>query len=741
MAASKAIGFLNFKFGADLSGFERAMKKAQKGLKKFGKSVEATGRNMTFGLTVPILSMGAAALKFGSDLQETDSKFNQVFASIQTQAQATAKVFQDSFGLSELAAKQLLSDTGDLLVGFGFTEKSALELSRQVNELAVDLASFTNFEGGAEGASKALRSALVGETESAKKLGIVIRQGTKEYKDRTAAIMKEQGVSIIQAKALNNLEIATAQSQKAIGDFSRTSGDFANQLRIMKGDLVDVASEMGMKLIPFAQAALDKFKKLIHWFKGLSSATKDSIIKWGLILAAIGPVLIIVGKMSIGISALSVAFGKLRKTLIANPWLLAAAAIVIAAKAIYDYTTAVDGAEKASQSLFDLNVNAQVQAKEEERLLKSNLAIARDKTLSDNSRKKAITVLNNKLVGLNETLNLQNIAETNVTGAIDKHTEAMIHQAKVAGTTDLITETFNKLTKATLDAGAAFDDLSWWEQFGEADKVLKAQLFGGKSREEAMKEQGKEISKKYIEGLTEELAKYESFAKELTLEAPEGFEEYMAKLASAGNLMTDVITPTEELTTATVGYSRELDPIIKGMEEYAKKFPLVTAGASKFSVELFRLIEAQKQFNGTIILFKDIMFTSMMDAANSQESFFSSFIENMKQAIKQLLVQLAVMTAINILLGGSTMTIGKAFSAAKLDILGFADGGIISGPTVGLMGEYPGAASNPEVVAPLDKLKSMMGTGNQNIIVEGRLVGNDIYLSNERTKFNRNRTV
>ena len=256
-----------------------------------------------------------------------------------------------------------------------------------------------------------------------------------------------------------------------------------------------------------------------------------------------------------------------------------------------------------------------------------------------------------------------------------------------------------------------------------------------------MKEQGKEISKKYIEGLTEELAKYESFAKDLALEAPEGFEEYMAKLASAGNLMTDVITPTEELTTATVGYSRELDPIIKGMEEYAKKFPLVTAGASKFSVELFRLIEAQKQFNGTIILFKDIMFTSMMDAANSQESFFSSFIENMKQAIKQLLVQLAVMTAINILLGGSTMTIGKAFSAAKLDILGFADGGIISGPTVGLMGEYPGAASNPEVVAPLDKLKSMMGTGNQNIIVEGRLVGNDIYLSNERTKFNRNRTV
>ena len=87
------------------------------------------------------------------------------------------------------------------------------------------------------------------------------------------------------------------------------------------------------------------------------------------------------------------------------------------------------------------------------------------------------------------------------------------------------------------------------------------------------------------------------------------------------------------------------------------------------------------------------------------------------------------------------ITLIRDYNDQKEMIPAFADGGIISGPTVGLMGEYPGAASNPEVVAPLDKLKSMMGTGEQNIIVEGRLVGNDIYLSNERTKFNRNRTV
>jgi hypothetical protein len=55
----------------------------------------------------------------------------------------------------------------------------------------------------------------------------------------------------------------------------------------------------------------------------------------------------------------------------------------------------------------------------------------------------------------------------------------------------------------------------------------------------------------------------------------------------------------------------------------------------------------------------------------------------------------------------------------KGDVKKFADGGIISGPTMGLMGEYPGAKSNPEVVAPLDKLKDMMGGGGGSFVLRG----------------------
>jgi hypothetical protein len=61
----------------------------------------------------------------------------------------------------------------------------------------------------------------------------------------------------------------------------------------------------------------------------------------------------------------------------------------------------------------------------------------------------------------------------------------------------------------------------------------------------------------------------------------------------------------------------------------------------------------------------------------------------------------------------------------------FANGGIVSGPTMGLVGEYPGAQNNPEVIAPLDKLKSMIGGGGGGTFV---LRGQDLLLATNRAQ-------
>jgi len=74
----------------------------------------------------------------------------------------------------------------------------------------------------------------------------------------------------------------------------------------------------------------------------------------------------------------------------------------------------------------------------------------------------------------------------------------------------------------------------------------------------------------------------------------------------------------------------------------------------------------------------------------------------------------------------------------------FANGGIVSAPTLGLMGEYPGARSNPEVIAPLDKLKTMLPQGSGgNVNVSGEFVvrGQDLVVALERANRSRNKFI
>ena len=71
----------------------------------------------------------------------------------------------------------------------------------------------------------------------------------------------------------------------------------------------------------------------------------------------------------------------------------------------------------------------------------------------------------------------------------------------------------------------------------------------------------------------------------------------------------------------------------------------------------------------------------------------------------------------------------------------FADGGMVSGATLAMVGEGPGtSAVNPEVIAPLDKLQGMIGNSGGQVEVFGRLSGSDILLSSDRARGNRNRT-
>jgi hypothetical protein len=104
------------------------------------------------------------------------------------------------------------------------------------------------------------------------------------------------------------------------------------------------------------------------------------------------------------------------------------------------------------------------------------------------------------------------------------------------------------------------------------------------------------------------------------------------------------------------------------------------------------------------------------------------------EAFQKLLISNPILAAA----AGVALIAGAAIVRSQLnrgpEVQAFADGGIVSGPTLGLMGEYPGASSNPEVIAPLDKLKGMLKSGDNNsgFIASTSIQGRDLAIVLER---------
>jgi tape measure domain-containing protein len=82
------------------------------------------------------------------------------------------------------------------------------------------------------------------------------------------------------------------------------------------------------------------------------------------------------------------------------------------------------------------------------------------------------------------------------------------------------------------------------------------------------------------------------------------------------------------------------------------------------------------------------------------------------------------------------LTAGMAL-VNRVGIPALAQGGLAYGPTMAMVGDNRNAAIDPEVVAPLSKLKDMMGGGVVEVV--GRIKGDDIFLSNARSTSARNR--
>ena len=113
---------IEVEIGAKINKLLKSLTDAEGKIQTFGRKATALGKTLSLTVTAPILAIGAAAIKSASDTEESFSKFDTVFRDVSKSAEESFKTLRNEYGLSSLAAKSLLSDTGDLLTGFGFTK-------------------------------------------------------------------------------------------------------------------------------------------------------------------------------------------------------------------------------------------------------------------------------------------------------------------------------------------------------------------------------------------------------------------------------------------------------------------------------------------------------------------------------------------------------------------------------------------------------------------------------------------
>ena len=168
----------------------------------------------------------------------------------------------------------------------------------------------------------------------------------------------------------------------------------------------------------------------------------------------------------------------------------------------------------------------------------------------------------------------------------------------------------------------------------------------------------------------------------------------------------------------------------KSMEGVNQAFNSLTAdGLEAFGVLLGDIM------TGQIGSFQDFGKKLLGAVAAFMKSFGQALIATAtaSKAFKELLIKNPVLAAAAgvALIAGSTVITGMLNKGPQATA--FAEGGIVSGPTLGLVGEYPGASSNPEVIAPLDKLKGMLNTNEQSGFVASTTIqGRDLAIVLER---------
>ncbi len=271
--------------------------------------------------------------------------------------------------------------------------------------------------------------------------------------------------------------------------------------------------------------------------------------------------------------------------------------------------------------------------------------------------------------------------------------------------------------------------------------------------EQALKKENetKEASKQVSDQLAKQLKKdHDQKIKQLRKESEEFIKTQNATLGKVGTRDAFGGQPTDQtqqMTPERLNMIQNASASILAMnKQIALTMPGITIPEDAVArLQAYNTAQAQLAYETSLVaqnmnaalMVGDLFGQALGQLAETGKISFQGIFDALKQMVIRFAAAIAAAITLNILTGGAVMSAGKAAGAKSgfgallkggksLGIGGltpFANGGIVSGPTSALVGEYTGARTNPEVIAPLSKLQNMMG-GNVTFTISGdNLVG------------------
>ena len=246
----------------DNTGLKAGLKGIPSSLSGLKTALTGIGRAIGIAFSAAaVINFGKEAINLASDLQEVQNVVDTAFGTMADKANTFAKSAVASLGMSELSAKQFSSTYMAMGRGMGISMETAADMAIETTKRVGDVASFYN--KSFEEADTMMKSIWTGETESLRRIGVVMTQTNLQAFALSKGI--KGNISDLDQATQTQLRYAYVmeQTRLAAGDFARTSNSWANQTRVLSEQWNSFKAVIGTGLIQAFTPVLKVINQLL----------------------------------------------------------------------------------------------------------------------------------------------------------------------------------------------------------------------------------------------------------------------------------------------------------------------------------------------------------------------------------------------------------------------------------------------------------------------------------------------